>query len=284
MLRPRIPDILLGAILGGAIVAMGSFATGFVLGSLQQTSQFTQDQGSQDRSDETGNGKQNETLRHWLTRDAGGFFTLWLVIVGGCQLVLFWVQLRLIRKSLIDAKTAADAARDGAKAAQRSADIAKRAFTELERPYLYVMCGDGLSYNSTTGRVVAFYRVINHGKSAAIVEEVIVSLAPAVAFPSETVGAHVAIDNTLVARRIIGPGEERDKIEASPPGNITFDVPDSEPVLNTSRDEEVFLWVRISYRGPFTRDHETRDMWRIDPLSNRFVESHGLDERYNCIK
>jgi hypothetical protein len=41
------------------------------------------------------------------------------------------------------------------------------------------------------------------------------------------------------------------------------------PVLATSRDEEVFLWVSISYRGPFTRGHETRTMWRIDPLSNR---------------
>src|SRR6266566_7544214 len=35
----------------------------------------------------------------WLTHDAAGFFTLWLVVVGGGQVLLFYVQLKLIREA-----------------------------------------------------------------------------------------------------------------------------------------------------------------------------------------
>jgi hypothetical protein len=52
-------------------------------------------------------------------------FTLFLVTVGLGQVALFWVQLRLIRESLNDAKIAADAASVGAKAARDSADTSK---------------------------------------------------------------------------------------------------------------------------------------------------------------
>jgi hypothetical protein len=71
--------------------------------------------------------------------------TLFLVLVGGGQLVLFYVQLRYIRESLNDAKTAADAATAAAAAAtnqaqelKRSADATERTLTELERPWLFL--------------------------------------------------------------------------------------------------------------------------------------------------
>jgi hypothetical protein len=63
-------------------------------------------------------------LWHWLTHEAAGFFTLWLVIVGGGQLVLFYVQLRLIRESLDDAKIAADAAKISADTGKIQSEIA----------------------------------------------------------------------------------------------------------------------------------------------------------------
>jgi len=40
----------------------------------------------------------------WVTHDAAGFFTLWLVIVGGVQIGLFYWQLRLIRIAADDAR------------------------------------------------------------------------------------------------------------------------------------------------------------------------------------
>ena len=39
-------------------------------------------------------------LRDWFAKDAAGFFTFWLFLIGAGQVVLFYVQLRLIRASL----------------------------------------------------------------------------------------------------------------------------------------------------------------------------------------
>src|SRR5690349_16607642 len=61
---------------------------------------------------------------HWLTKDAAGFFTFLLVVVGLAQVSLFLWQLWLIRETLEDTKIAADAAKVGAQAARDSADTA----------------------------------------------------------------------------------------------------------------------------------------------------------------
>lgn len=102
--------------------------------SSDQSGYSTQKQSSEDRGSETSKDQGDEPLWHWMTRDAAGFFTLWLVIVGGCQLVLFYVQLRLIRESLIDTKNAADAAKRSADATMRST----RAAIALRLPIIRV--------------------------------------------------------------------------------------------------------------------------------------------------
>jgi hypothetical protein len=78
---------------------------------------------------------QPHDLFQWLIKDAAGFFTLLVAIIGGGQLVLFWWQLRLIRKSLIDAKQAAAAATQGA----RAAEINAQALIDAESAKLYVV-------------------------------------------------------------------------------------------------------------------------------------------------
>jgi hypothetical protein len=59
-------------------------------------------------------------------------FTLLLGFIAIGQATLFLVQLRLMKSSLKDSKTAADAARDAANAARQSAEIA----TNTERAWL----------------------------------------------------------------------------------------------------------------------------------------------------
>lgn len=66
------------------------------------------------------------------------WFTLTLAIVASGQIALFFVQLRLIRESLDDAKLAATAAKDGAAAAEKSANIAETAMTSSERAFVYL--------------------------------------------------------------------------------------------------------------------------------------------------
>lgn len=106
--------------------------------------------------------------------DAAGFFTLWLVIVGGGQLLLFWVQLKYIRKSLNDAKIAADAAKLSADAAKKSAD----ALPAIERAYVYLDDGiiDNIKeiVNSDAERIDAIikFSLKNHGRTPAILKSI----------------------------------------------------------------------------------------------------------------
>src|SRR5580693_4199911 len=60
----------------------------------------------------------NEQEEHWW-QSAIAIFTLGLVFVGAAQLVLFYVQLKLIREGLAGTKEAADAAQGAARAAEK---------------------------------------------------------------------------------------------------------------------------------------------------------------------
>jgi hypothetical protein len=116
----------------------------------------------------------------WLTR-----FTLLLAFVGIAQLALFWVQLGIIRKSLIDAKHAADAATKGAKAAELNA----QALIDAESAQMYFVQDSsnidklyqlgGMYDNSPTmadspsAAPIITYRLRNYGKSPAIIQAII---------------------------------------------------------------------------------------------------------------
>jgi hypothetical protein len=166
---------ILAIVLATALMSWGVYK----LGPLPNTVQTTQTKTEQERND-----KGDEKQRHsnsgdsltsfidWLTHDAAGFFTFALVVVGGFQLALFWVQLHLIRKSLIDAKTAANAAKE-------AAEIAKRSFTELERPWLFIE-GATVSRREIPPESMIpnnwfiVFRCRNVGRSPAVVQECII--------------------------------------------------------------------------------------------------------------
>jgi len=131
MLRFRIPDIVLGATLGITISAMGFFAVGFSLGSSQYPRQSAQTQSAEKPGDPESKNEQQEGFWERSATDPIAIFTLCLVFVGVFQVGLFYVQLRLIRKSLDDAKMAAEAARDGVK-------VARDEFISMHRPKLRV--------------------------------------------------------------------------------------------------------------------------------------------------
>jgi hypothetical protein len=75
---------------------------------------------------------------NWVTHDAAGFFTLWLVIVGVGQIGLFYWQLRLIRISADDAKRAGIAAERAADATASSVDLARDTAKRQLRAYVTV--------------------------------------------------------------------------------------------------------------------------------------------------
>jgi hypothetical protein len=105
-LRFRFSEVFFGMLLAATIFALGG-----AFWSAQNPSHPTQPQSAANGTDEKDQRQEHEGLWNWVTHDAAGFFTLWLVIVGGGQVALFYVQLKLIRESLNDAKVSADAAK-----------------------------------------------------------------------------------------------------------------------------------------------------------------------------
>jgi hypothetical protein len=77
-------------------------------------------------------GSSSKTEDPWLTKDAAGFFTFLLVVVGAFQVGLFLWQLWLIRESLDDAKIAAEAAKEAADTAKIQAETAQATLRAMQ--------------------------------------------------------------------------------------------------------------------------------------------------------
>lgn len=218
----------------------------------------------------------------WLTDDAAGFFALLAVGVAALQAWFFWYQLRLMRKSLNDASTAAQAALVSAEAAARQASVAEQSFAKLERPYVYVFGAKELKeefewedqYEEKPTAWVN-YHVANYGKTPATIEGCWLSISAGTE-PEEP--TQVAIWHQLVRRPILTPNEMREAITANVPREIeTYlyadeDTPPGDlAVPNLKENERLFLWVKLKYRGPFSGEHETSACWVWDQMSVQFI-------------
>jgi hypothetical protein len=114
----------------------------------------------------------SQSQEPWLTKDAAGFFTFLLVVVGAAQVGLFLWQLWLIRESLDDAKIAATAAKQAAYAAKEQAT----AIVNAERPYLSILFKNtGLGLQPVSDKIYFqgqfVFDLLNHGKTVAILNE-----------------------------------------------------------------------------------------------------------------
>jgi flagellar basal body-associated protein FliL len=217
----------------------------------------------------------------WLSKDASGFFTFLLLIVGAAQLVLFWYQLRLIRISLEDTKMTAIAAADAATASSRQADAAEQSLAKIERPYIFVHSVSALHVDKIDGFGRVFYElrvtysVANHGKIPAIIGRPQVSLSVS---PEPRASTNLSYDHPLFVSPVLAPGEVRTGIEETHPwyGEVYLDgFGKPWPRL----DEQLWFWAIIPYRGPFTDHHETRLCLLYDQDTNRFMGPFGHPER-----
>jgi hypothetical protein len=114
----RIPELLIGI-----LIAVAIFAIGLTFGS----SYFPI----------TPAERAKPISWQWMTHNAAGFFTAWLVIVGIAQLALFRWQLQLMRKSLEDAKVAAQAAQQAAITAGNQLQLSSVALRAVERAFVF---------------------------------------------------------------------------------------------------------------------------------------------------
>jgi len=263
MLRFRIPDIFLGAILGVATLGLAIFAIGFVLGSSQFSGQ------SQGPEKTNGCEPKNEQYEPWWQRAVTDPFTLCLVFVGAFQVGLFYRQLKIIRGSLVDAKKAANAAAEGAQAAQESADVARassEASIAFNRPYVRVSKVNASIRGNVLSRIkqdvfprttilrepYAVCTIENYGKTPAFVDATQAQL-------------RFSGDDLQI---ILTIGKPIPVVTLKTGQLYRFKVPLGEPI-NQQRAEDIqsgkqYFWLHFNfvYLDVLGKIHQTPDKWR----------------------
>jgi hypothetical protein len=202
----------------------------------------------------------------WLTKDAAGFFTFALVIVGALQAALFFFQLKLIRESLSPAKEAADAAKLNA-----------QAVVDAERAYLFVtveadvvpVMGKALAFafasdvdNRSTFGFEISYVFQNHGRTPAIIREISHGACIAPEFPIERTYSHVI----HLPSHLLASDKETPPIKAD-------DVPKITTAIAKSIDDiEDTFWFygNVTYDDMFGWRRTFDFVWHYSAVSEGF--------------
>jgi hypothetical protein len=159
----KLPEIFLGALLAVAV-----FAAGMVTDSARRPQ--VEQKASTDAANENGTKPHERGFWDWVTHDAAGFFTLWLVIVGSGQAGLFYWQLRYMRRGMEDATISAMAAKDSALAAR----VANRPWISIKE-VSFVDPFNSLPNGAVTALAI---KVENAGRTPALRVSVWIQLVP----------------------------------------------------------------------------------------------------------
>lgn len=186
MHRFRVPEIFLGCFLTVAVFAAGTL---FNRQQPSQPQQAVAQQAAASQGHKTETPDAELTWSTWLTKDAAGFFTFGLVIIGISQAFLFFIQLRYMRKGMEDATTAARAAKISADAAMKTAEISERLLAQNDRAWVSVQAEivSNLDFADDLVSIEIGINLTNVGKSPATHIEYMVQLCPDI-IEARTVG------------------------------------------------------------------------------------------------
>ena len=187
-------------------------------------------------------------------------FTLLLVLIGA------W-QGRQNRK-------AANAARD-------ANNLARRAFQRGQRPYVFVFDVYELMAGNPQEQPFVSYTVANHGRTPAIIEDLRAELVITTEPEPPISAMQVERAHPLLQSPILSPDERRTRVRIEAPAGMSFtpDMVHVIPRLNTQ--EDLFLFIIVYYRGPFTKGHVSTFCWRYDHASDGFIAFGG--QKYNHL-
>jgi hypothetical protein len=171
MYRFRVPEIFLGCFLTVAVFAIG------MLFDRQQAAQPQRDIPKQEAPNQSQKADSPDielTGSSWLTKDASGFFTFWLALIGIGQAGLFFIQLRYMRKGMDDATIAAVAAKESADTAKTQAEVARGTLKTMQdtaerqlRAYVFVERAQIVNLIDGIGRPEAHVVIKNYGQTPA---------------------------------------------------------------------------------------------------------------------
>lgn len=203
-----------------------------------------------------------------------GIATFALVVVGIAQVVMFWRQLRLMVKGAKDAAIAA-------RAAEKSADVAERSLTQLERPHVFahvrnagikvVQSADGQGkFERDTLELVIF----NFGRTPARLTHLQYNIDVA-----DHGSILASIDRTQVAGRPLPVGTisaNGDPFMEATPMSLKF-VREEEDIISGRKSIWIVGFVR--YADFFGNHHVTGFAEVLDVWNGKYVRRG--DEAYN---
>lgn len=199
------------------------------------------------------------------------YFTIFLVLVGISQAVIFWKQAHLLGETLNETKSAAEATNKSANAARDSAD----ALPTLERAYIFVKNVSFIPPTTVTALLLESYNggivvdknsfkviVENYGKTPAIIKRVEgIGKVFTGAIPYLQGIQH---PNTPEQIRIVAIQKDESFI-------FDFDIEDNETIdkVNSLQHKLVAIGC-IQYEDIFGKLHETGFCWWYEPDSRDF--------------
>jgi hypothetical protein len=131
-MRFRTPELFLGCFLTIAVFSVG------ILFSSQYSRQPAQTQSSEKSAQAAENKSNPKGSWEGVATDPVAAFTLGIFLVGLAQAAFFYVQLKLIRESLTDAKLAAKAAERAAKATEDAVELSRQTAERQLRAYIFL--------------------------------------------------------------------------------------------------------------------------------------------------
>jgi hypothetical protein len=172
-------------------------------------------------------------------------------------------------------------------ATKKSVDLAERALTELERPYLFVLDYNWLLAKRAKASDLksgSVYSVMNGGRLPAFIKAVKVGIGFGEAIPS--LHDEPPIHDLLTAP-LIGGGEQRQVIQgfADEGGEPTREcqIRGGMALIPSSAFsvDRVIAKISIEYDGPITTGHVTTACWEWHPVKYAFTQ-YGGPEHNQC--
>jgi hypothetical protein len=221
---------------------------------------------------------------NWLTKDAAGFFAFGLVVVGIFQLGLFIWQLWLIRESLNDAKTAAEAAKESADATALQAQVARDTLVVMQdtarremRAYVVVNYARLVHQDNANGyRFEPRLLLLNTGRTPAYDVNYRAS-ADALPFPLPEDFTFPTNDFPINSNSTLGTAQNFTMNAAVP--RLFSDEEIEEVKQGVAR--RIYMWGTATYRDAFATNHYTNFCVSVVFYADRITTVVHYTRRHN---
>lgn len=190
-------------------------------------------------------------------------FTLCLAVIGFFQLIAFGLQAHRLRQTIGVTEKAANAA-------QRSAVVAEKSLTMVERPYVFVSDISGFQYDTGREEYFVTYDVSNHGRTPADIERI----CAVISNDLEAVPGFVDSDNSLYLSPILEAGRKIAGQKQRVPCNIiTFTHQGDTITPKLTSTDMIYFKVIVIYRSFLELDwvYENSFFWVFDRNAMAFA-------------